>query len=630
MKPMLAVVSGPLESTHFAIEVSEFTIGRHGHNLLRIKDVSVSRFHCLIRRVGELYHLIDQQSRRGTFLNGVPIQQHDLRHGDLIEVGDVKLAFLTQAEREQSPKPLTDSHMERVTTVWQSLDEMALLGVAGDPGSKSDTEKALLSLLQISKAIGENRDLKSLAGFLLDRLLEAVPADRAALLLQENGEGRAEAFFAGAAGAAVAFTLSSQLEEKVCRERIGILCNEEIHPDGRPPRQGEEQDEIKALICVPLFGPNRCLGILYLDQLQRATLDEDHLQLVTAVATMAAAPLENACYLRLLELENRRLRGAEFRHEMIGESPAMAKVYGLIQRVAGTDVTVLIRGESGTGKELAARALHSNSPRSGKPFVAINCAVLSETLLNSELFGHERGAFTGAVGRKIGKLELAHGGTLFLDEVGELPLPIQAKLLRVLQEREFERLGGNQTIRVDLRIVTATNRDLEGAIREGHFREDLFYRLNVISFTMPPLRERQEDILLLANYFAVKHAKALKRPPFGISSWARSYLRKYTWPGNVRELSNAIERGVVLGEDQLVRAEDLPEHIRERPGSLPNASPANYHDALNRRKRELILAAVTQSGGQITKAAALLDLHPNYLHRLIRNLDLRSKLQEPP
>src|SRR5262249_22297046 len=232
--------------------------------------------------------------------------------------------------------------------------------------------------------------------------------------------------------------------------------------------------------------------------------------------------------------------------DMVGASAGMREVYKFIAKAAPTNSTVLIRGESGTGKELAARAIHLNSPRAKHPFVAINCAALTETLLESELFGHEKGAFTGAVTTKKGKIELAQNGSVFLDEIGEMALPLQAKLLRVLQQHEFERVGGTRTIKADIRLIAATNRNLEQAIKDGDFREDLYYRLNVIRLNMPPLRERREDITPLAIYFAEKYSRQCNRPIKGISPQAQACLFNYDWPGNVREFENAIERAIVL------------------------------------------------------------------------------------
>jgi transcriptional regulator with GAF, ATPase, and Fis domain len=305
----------------------------------------------------------------------------------------------------------------------------------------------------------------------------------------------------------------------------------------------------------------------------------------------------------------------------------MAAVLGFVAKVAPTDSTVLITGESGTGKELVARALHQNSPRAARPFVAINCAALAETLLESEMFGHERGAFTGAVLQKKGKIEVADGGTLFLDEVGELAPPLQAKLLRVLQEHVFERVGGTRPIKVDVRLITATNRDLKEMTRTGGFREDLFYRINVVALEVPTLRERREDIPLLARYFASKYGERCNRRVAGITSGALDCLVSYQWPGNVRELENAIERAVVLGSGEMIRPEDLPESVLE---AEPRGGPSvtRYHEALQETKKQLIVKAFKEAGGNYVETARLLDVHPNYLHRLIRNMDLKGLLRK--
>jgi transcriptional regulator with PAS, ATPase and Fis domain len=288
---------------------------------------------------------------------------------------------------------------------------------------------------------------------------------------------------------------------------------------------------------------------------------------------------------------------------------------------------VLIYGESGTGKELAARAIHRNSPRRDRPFVAINCAALTETLLESELFGHERGAFTGAIAQKRGQLEMANGGTIFLDEMGELSPALQSKLLRVLQERDFMRVGGTRTIPLNIRVIAATNKDLQKGTQDGTFRLDLYYRLNVVAITMPPLREHKEDIPQLANYFAAKYAEKCNRRIHGISPEAQPVLLEYNWPGNIRELENAIERAVALGSSELILLEDFPETLLETPS--PSAlRGSTYHEAVRQIKRQLIVSAMDQSDGNFTEAAKLLGVHPNYLHRLVRNLDLRLALKK--
>ena len=276
---------------------------------------------------------------------------------------------------------------------------------------------------------------------------------------------------------------------------------------------------------------------------------------------------------------------------------------------------------------VAARALHRNSPRCDKPFVAINCAAIPEALLESDLFGHERGAFTGAASQKKGRLEVADGGVVFLDEIGELAPALQVKLLRVLQEREFERVGGTRPIKIDIRLIAATNRDLNESVRKGEFRQDLYYRLAVVTLAMPPLREHKEDIPVLTRHFVQKYAKRCNVKVKPVSSEAMNLLTHYDWPGNIRELENAIERALVLGSSDVLLAEDLPESLLEN-APTEELKQGRYHAKVKDLKKELILSAVEQTRGNYVEAAAILGVHPNYLHRLIRNLELKDTLNE--
>jgi len=411
--------------------------------------------------------------------------------------------------------------------------------------------------------------------------------------------------------------------------RSGILCNDPDTIVDFANAQSLVNMGAKSLICAPLVVGERLLGALYVDAADPSVrFEEPDLQLVTAIAGIGAVAIENARHLEWLEGQNQRLVGeAGIEHQMVGRSEPMREIYQALAKVAPTDATVLLLGEGGTGKELAAKAIHRNSPRRERPFVAINCAALAETLLESELFGHERGAFTGAVVQKRGKIELADKGTLFLDEIGEIAPSLQAKLLRVLQEREFERVGGTRTLRIDVRLIAATNRSLEEAIARGTFRSDLYYRLNVVSLRMPPLRERREDIPLLASFFASRFSERLERPVRGISPGARACLMHYDWPGNVRELANAIERAVIMGSSDVILPEDLPEPLLEAAGQGETdvvADAGRYHDSIREAKKTLILDALAKSEGSVTDAAGLLGLHPNYLHRLLRNLGLRK------
>jgi DNA-binding NtrC family response regulator len=325
---------------------------------------------------------------------------------------------------------------------------------------------------------------------------------------------------------------------------------------------------------------------------------------------------------RALVTENRELRAALVErhrvHGVIGESAAMLEVLSLVRRVAASDATVLIRGESGTGKELIAQAVHHASARAAGPLVRVNCAALPETLLESELFGHERGAFTGAVAARQGRFETAHGGSLFLDEIGDLPLHLQVKLLRVLQEREIERLGSSRPIAVDVRLLAATHQDLEAAVRAGTFREDLYYRLDVVSVTVPPLRERRADIPPLLEHFLARVARANGKPIRGLTRDARDALLRYDYPGNVRELENLIERAVVLTRDDVIGLGDLPPGVRE-PGPAGDDTLPAATEGLERR---LIREALAAAGGVQTRAAEALGISERVLRYKLRKYGL--------
>jgi transcriptional regulator with GAF, ATPase, and Fis domain len=380
------------------------------------------------------------------------------------------------------------------------------------------------------------------------------------------------------------------------------------------------------LICAPLATLHSRIGVLYVSGSSSASPFDSHdLEFLTAFGSVAGVAIDEVRTVeRLQEDRSRLLDEVAVQHEMVGESASMRAVYDFIGKAASADSTILIESESGTGKELVAWAIHQNSLRANGPFVAINCAALPADLLESELFGYEKGAFTGANALKKGRFEAASGGTLFLDEIAELPIGIQAKLLRVVQTRSFERLGGVATINADVRIVAATNRDLRKAKDEGRFREDLYFRINVVAVALPPLRDRREDIRPLAEHFARRMA-AREGRVLTISPQTHQLMANYDWPGNVRELENAIERAVVLGAGDELMLDDLPETLLE--GRPSGEDPLNYQDAVNRFKREHILRVIHQTD-QLRDAARLLGIHPNNLSRLIRQLELRPDLDE--
>ena len=615
MNPRLLVVTGPEQGVSYPIATDSFAIGRNPRNQLSLADASVSREHCIILRQGDDFLIRDLGSFHGTLVNDARVTERALANGDCIKIGSSLLRFLTG---------------EEIVCEETSDDIRAIEIPAGQAQLPAALENSrdLHTLLRMSVMLHSFHALykvrRSPARRILERhwlefIFEAIPASRGAILLYEEDASEPSLLSVQSEESAPhrPVVINRTLVRRVTEERCGLILE---NPEAEQPA-GAGPGKSAALLLAPLLIRDQVCGIVYLEG---AAFREPHLQLLVALVQIASMALENAFHLDWLETENERLESELHPdHHMIGDSPRLRELQRSILRAAQTNSTVLIIGETGTGKELVARAMHQNSPRAGQPFMAVNCAALAETLLESEMFGHEKGAFTGAFAQKKGRLEVAAGGTVFLDEIGEMPLQLQVKLLRVLQERQMERVGGTQPIKLDIRLIAATNRNLEEEVRAGRFRQDLYYRLNVVTLKTPPLRERQSDIPVLAMHFASKFGAQCGRRIGGISPEAEAYLMHYDWPGNIRELEDALARAVVLGSSDVIQLEDLPESIREiaRPADVVRAP--GLQDAVDRAKREAIAQAFQQAKNDHAGAAKLLGVHPNYLYRLMRNLGMR-------
>jgi transcriptional regulator with GAF, ATPase, and Fis domain len=392
------------------------------------------------------------------------------------------------------------------------------------------------------------------------------------------------------------------------------------------PGIDEKSDFVtQELIAAPMIFRDEVVGVVEVLNRRGGTFRPEDLELLQIFAGLAAAAVRNAHAHQRLQREYEGLRTAASQTGIIGQSPALAEVLQLCQRVAPSNATVLLLGETGTGKELTARHIHELSPRQKKPFIGINCAALTETLLESELFGHEKGAFTGAIARKIGRFELAEGGTLFLDEIGDVSPATQVKLLRVLQEREIVRVGGTATIACDVRVIAATNRDLPAAIAAGDFREDLYYRLNVFPIHLPPLRERREDIPVLVEHFVQLAAQQLRTTPPQVSSEAAALLAAHRWPGNRRELQNVVERMVLMCDG----GELLPMHLpREIAGSMREVLEAQPTSGLRGYERAMIVQALAEHGWNQTRAAEALNISRDNLRYRIKKYKITKPKAE--
>ena len=627
----LKAIGGSLAGMALPLSERDVSIGRDETNRIALADSAVSARHCVITCAADQIAIRDLDPTNPSFVNGLPAGDRELNDGDQIQIGGS--LFVLQLTGGDEPPSASSVNVDDVSTAAPysyilHREDVFATPRRGERDAADRLSRDLEALIRISGAINAIHGLVALERPLLELIADVVPASRGALVL--SGDRQTE--IASAAGwsrvpdQGGAVQVSRPVVEHVLRDAIGILTYE--FPEGATTA--------RSVLAAPLVAFDKVLGAIVLEKDgANDRFDEGHLRLLMTIAAIAATALGHARHVDTLERANRGLVAElNLDHNMVGESPAMRDLYRRISRVAQTDSTVLITGESGTGKELVARAIHRNSPRVEKPFVAINCAAITETLLESELFGHEKGAFTGAVAQKKGKLEVADGGTVFLDEIGELSPTLQAKLLRVLQDHEFDRVGGTKCVKVDFRLLAATNRDLEEAIEAGQFRRDLFYRLNVVSLALPALHDRRADIPLLAGWFIRRYASKAKRAVAGFSSDALACLTAYEWPGNVRELENAIEHAVVLGLDPVIARDDLPDAVAEAgsptgAGTAAHPAAARFHDTIKQTKKDLIIRAVGEADGNYNAAARLLGLHPNYLHRLIKNFQLKATLENP-
>ena len=500
-----------------------------------------------------------------------------------------------------------------------------------------DVEK-LNTLVEINTRINANYfDLDALLVYILESAMRLVKCEASSLLLVENADTLKFRVALGPAGIkalAIPVAAKGSIAGWVVENNESLIIND-VAQD--PRFFGAVQEKTgyvtKSMVAVPLRFEKKCIGVIeLLNKDALVPFNRDDLAILELLSVQAGIAYQNASAYRQARTEIRELEtaissGGEF-HQFVAADASVLDLFKVIEQVAETNSSVLILGESGVGKELVAERIHLKSPRCSKPFVRVNCAALSEQLLESELFGHVRGAFTDAVSDSTGRFESANGGTIFLDEIGELPYNLQAKLLRVIQTRSFEKVGSSKTITADVRIIAATNRDLEAMIKQGTFRSDLFFRLNVLPITVPPLRRRQGDIEPLADFFRKKFSVETKKNFTGFSEEALRLLHTYSWPGNIRELENSIERACVLGTPPLIEAANLRINSAELAEGVPlrvntGGKPAPLKDALFRFKKEYVTNVLEQTGWNQTEAAKLLDVQRTYVSRLMHELSIR-------
>jgi len=613
------VIEGPDVGREFPLPLRGGGVGRGEENLVQLSDPSVSRDHCQVElRNGQLA-LIDRNSRNRTLVNGQPITEHVLRKGDEVTIGQTRLAFLPS----ESELPATGTPLKAT----MEIGSQALLAVARGQATGSDhrAERYLVAIADLGDRLSKIGERAELLREACATARTAVEAERAVLFVRGAGGRLLPAAATAESGSQAALEVPSDVLGMVLGEGKSVAFDE-------LPVHGVTA----AVAAAPLWSADQTpTGLLWVDRSSKRAWDRTDVMAVGCMAHLISAALRQAEAQASLAQDNRDLVAQLGGREFIGSSLEARAVLSFVAKVAPSDATVLLTGESGSGKEMVARAVHQSSRRSKRAFVAVNCAALTETLIESELFGHEKGAFTGASERKLGRFELADQGTLFLDEVGELPLSCQTKFLRVLEEQTFERVGGGKPIVVDVRVVAATNRNLEAMARRGEFREDLFYRLSVIHTEVPPLRRRKADIPELCQHFLARLSRQVPRRITGFTDEALAALTSYAWPGNVRELKNAVERAIVLGDGASIRLQDLPPNIASaRAGSAPEthgeatpmAAPAQAPAArsLKDLEREGIVAALRATGGNKAQAAQILEIDRSTLYKKLKDYGIEA------
>lgn len=643
-----------------------FSVGRAPNNHIILQDDRCSRNHCEVYLEGQEWRVRDLGSRNGTNVaNGLIQGEYVLEPGDIIRIGRSQLKFVHDLAKafpeasggtldlttegkngEQAPLDPDEMTIQEPTTITHRRGQTKFFKLQ-DQEEVADIPKvgrAAAKLCRLAFELAKSQDVKTVAELALAGVFEEVAVDAGAVLLlprnfsKEPAGSELENIASQSTTKLPYYPISPFLAATVLREGEAVLARNIMGDSNLSRRDSKGEIHATSVICAPIRRGKKVFGLLHLYSTQTGkTPDADDLEFTLAVADTAAVALhnlsrrqeltENLIQVRSENLQLRERLGVQ--SEIVGKSPLMGRIAEEIARAAATKVTVLIHGESGVGKELVARAIHYSSPRRKGVFVCLNCAALTESLLESELFGHEKGAFTGATERKIGKFEAAHNGTLMLDEIGEMSPTIQAKFLRVLEGHPFERVGGSEPVKVDVRAIAATNRDLEKEVTEGRFRRDLYFRLNVLAIHVPALRKRPEDIPELCLFFLQKFIAETGRKIKGFTPRAMEQLTRYRWPGNVRELRNVIERAIVLCQHDVIDQEDLLLSKLSTAGDtqeLPQPADQFVPVSLDEMERRHILATLNALGWNKSQAASMLGIERSTLDRKIR----RYQIEESP
>ncbi len=608
----------------FALAKEVTTIGRSLANDITIIDPFVSRVHAKIIEKEGGYEILDLGAKHAVEVNGKIISRQRLKEGDKITLGSSLLIF--QSEDVCAAKDvtfLTNEEMSEESVEVASFDSKKTVPFSIEDVDVKDfvtlhkDHQRLMLLYQFGGIINIYlEDIHHLLEEILSAVFKTLDAERGFIALVDEGTGELTCELVRDSSSGMTperLEVSKTIIHKVQREGIAILTMNALKDSQFEKAKSIQEYSIRSAICAPLLFRGEVLGIVYLDNRASAgVFSEEDLKFLTAICHQAGIAMGNAHLHRQVVQENIRLENAlRPKFEILGESAKMKKVFSTMKKVSPSDITVLIQGQTGTGKEIVAKAIHTLSPRAKNPFVAVNCAAIPRELIESELFGHEKGAFTGAISTRLGKFQIAHGGTIFLDEIGDMSLETQAKVLRTLEEKEFQRIGGTKTFQVDVRVIAATNKDLAKEVEKRKFREDLYYRLNVVSIDLPALRDRKKDIIPLAEHFAGEGVK--------ISPQAKKLLLSYEWPGNVRELKNNIERAVVMGDGKVIQPEDLPHNLRTGGKIIP--SPL---ESLEQLEEDHIIRVLRQTGWNKSDASRVLGITRQTLDNKIEKYKIKK------
>jgi transcriptional regulator with GAF, ATPase, and Fis domain len=637
----LAIVQGPGKGSYFEIE-HEATIGRSRSCTIQVDDKNVSRTHAKFENRDGVMYMRDAGSRNGLLVNGQTCTEKKLESGDRLQLGSTVFVYepdfeifpgedsggviLVAGESEEGRTSGEVTAMLDVEAIIRETEKAAETArVRKETTSESaEASRRLRAIYEITRATTTVLDEPVLLGRIVEVVIELLKAERGAIFLcTEDGGGLHPGAVRYRDRRGSDITVSKSVLEQVVRDRRAILTGDASTDTRFMSSRSIRLDRVKSILCAPLISREKLLGVLYVDtQNQMNCFTEEDLALLVNVSGQAAVAVENARQYGAARDEANVLR-KRVQEEMaiVGDSPAIRDVLRRVEKVADSDATALVTGETGTGKEMVAHAIHLASRRRARPFIPVDCTAISEHLLESELFGHEKGAFTGADRLKPGKFELADHGTLFLDEIGDMDPGTQQKLLRVLEERTFTRVGGVKLIKVDVRIIAATNRNLEEMVSQGKFREDLYYRLAVVPIHLPPLRDRRMDIAVLVQHFLKRFSR--NSQPMKVAEEAMKVLLNYAWPGNVREIRNVIERATVLCEKPIIDVEDLPPKI---VGTGMAAEVTNFLDKdlplseiVSEVEKTCITRAIAKAKGKKIEAARILQISRPTLDKKLKD-----------